>query len=496
MWGLKGDPLVKNFRVRGVAASVLAAALLTPIWARTSPQEEAEAVRRRVEAVLEEELARLRASLVATVRQELERARGGQELKGLDLITEDLLKKHAGYLASDELQGRQAGYEGNNKASEYIAGVMKKAGLAPVGDKDDKDSPTYFQAFKVARKPTRNCVGLLAGSDPKLKDEILVVGAHFDHLGKNDDQGPPGQRGGGPRGDDDIWNGADDNGSGTTTLLGLIKAFGEGGLKPKRSILFIAFSGEEAGLVGSFHYVAHPIVPIARHVFMLNLDMVGRNPDKPVKIDGVGSAEGPRLRKTVEEAAAATGLKASVNDAVTVMGGDSDHTPFRRAGVPFVFFFSGFHPDYHRVTDHADKLAYENMVKVGKTAGKILMSLADADETLASRPLDFPRGGGGQARRTLGIQGKPVEDDDRASSGLGKEEGGVMVDQVGDNTVAAAAGLEDGDIIVKMDGKPLAIGSEMENLRELIAKAAAGKEIEILVIRGKDRKTLKAKWEK
>jgi Zn-dependent M28 family amino/carboxypeptidase len=292
--------------------------------------------------------------------------------------------------------------------------IMSGAGPGP--DKDAKGNPTYYQEFRIGKLVTRNCLGMLEGSDAELKKEIVVLGAHYDHLGTADNPGPPFQRSDRPRDDDKIWNGADDNGSGTTTLLGLVKAFGEGGLKPKRSILFIAFSGEEGGLLGSYHYVGHPIESMARHVFMLNLDMVGRNPDKAMKIEGVGSAEGPRLRRTVEDAVAATGLKAVVNDAVTIQGGDSDHTPFREKGVPFVFFFSGFHADYHRVTDHADKLAYGNMVKVARTSGRILMTLADADETLAAKKLEFARPVPGAPRRTLGIGIEDVPDEDRESS--------------------------------------------------------------------------------
>jgi hypothetical protein len=484
-----------KLRLKAMAAAVLAAACLAPAWSRGTPQDGEEAIRRRVDRVLTEELARLRSSLVDSVRQELGRASGTAD-GALALVTEDLLRKHATYLASDELEGRQAGYEGNNKASAYIAGIMKQAGLAPAGDKDDKGLPTYFQAFKVGKLDTRNCLGLLEGSDPDLKKEILVLGAHFDHLGTADTSGPPFQRMGRPRDDDKIWNGADDNGSGTTTLLGLVKAFGEGGLKPKRSILFIAFSGEEGGLLGSIHYVNHPIAPIGRHVFMLNLDMVGRNPDKAMKVEGVGSAEGLRLRRTVEEAVAAAGLKAVVNDEVTIEGGDSDHTPFRLKGVPFVFFFSGFHADYHRVTDHAEKLAYANMVKVARTAGQILMTLADADQALASRKLEFERPPPVRSGRTLGINAEEVGEDDRAALGIADGEGGVRVLGVNPGSVALAAGLEKGDIIIRLDGKPLPAGSELDDLRTILKAVTPGKDVEIGILRAGKRTTLKAKWDK
>lgn len=474
-------------------AAILAAALFVPALVQSSPQESEAAVRRRVEQALAAELARLRESILDTVRQELGRASQTSD-SAFALVTEDLLRKHATYLASDELEGRQAGYEGNEKAAAYIAGVMKKAGLKPVGDMDDKGNPTHFQQFKIGSLATRNCLGMLEGSDPELKKEIIVLGAHFDHLGTADNEGPPFQRSDRPRDDDKIWNGADDNGSGTTTLLGLVKAFGEGGLKPKRSVLFIAFSGEEGGLLGSYYYVAHPVEPIARHVFMLNLDMVGRNPDKAMKIDGVASAEGPRLRRVVEEAVAATGLKAKVNDTVTVIGGDSDHTPFRRKGVPFIFFFSGFHADYHKVTDHSEKLAYGNMVKVARTAGRILMTLADSDEAPAARKLEFGPAAPARLKPTLGVSVEDIAGEDRESLGLKEGESGVRVTAVGADSVARAAGIEKDDVIIRLDGKALSVGKS--DLPKILNAITPGKDVDVEIIRNGKRSTLRARWEK
>ena len=474
-----------------------AAALVAAFWipALAAPQESADAVRRRVEQALAEELARLRESILQTIRQELGTSSGSPDA-AFALITEDLLRRHATYLAGDDLEGRQAGYEGNRKAAAYIAGVMKEAGLKPVGDPDDAGRPSFHQSFRIGKLETKNCLGLLEGSDPDLKKEILVVGAHFDHLGTADQDGPPFQRSGRPRDDDKIWNGADDNGSGTSTLLALVKAFGGGGLRPKRSILFMAFSGEEGGLIGSRFYVNHPIAPMARHAFMLNLDMVGRNPDKPVKIEGVGSAGGPRLRKVVEAAVAATGLKAVVNDEVTLDGGDSDHTPFRMRGVPFTFFFSGLHADYHRVTDHAEKLAYGNMVLVGRAAGRILWTLADAEESLGARRLDFDAPAPAHPRRTLGIMVETLTAEERDGLGLAKGESGVRVTHVNDGSVALAAGIEEGDIIVRLDGKAIAPGAEFADLPKILNEITPGNDVDVGVIRGKEKKTLKAKWDK
>jgi Zn-dependent M28 family amino/carboxypeptidase len=287
-------------------------------------------------------------------------------------ITRDDLKAWASYLASDELEGRNAGYPGNDKAVEYIASIYKEAGLKPAGE-----NGTYFYTVKVTRGHkeyvSRNTVALLEGTD--LKDEIVVVGGHHDHVGREGqlDQGRIGRAGA----KDDIWNGADDNASGTSVVMALAKAFGKSGLKPKRSILFMTFTFEEWGLIGSERYCAKPLFPIEKHVAMLNLDMVGRNPDKPVKVYGAGYEDGDVWEKLADAACAKTGLKYVQHSTEGFLGGRSDQGSFRDKGIPVMFFFTGFHDDYHQHTDHADKLAYENMEKIGRTAMHILWEWAN-----------------------------------------------------------------------------------------------------------------------
>ena len=469
----------------------VAALVLVPIAAAAAPQETESAARRRAESLLAEELVRLRLAILETIRQEMGVAPAASGA-GLAVITEDLLRKHATFLASDELEGRQAGYEGNVKAAEYIAGVMKECGLSPVGDLGTDGKPTYFQEFQLGKLSTRNVLGFLEGSDPDLKKDILVLGAHFDHLGTADNPGPPFQRTGRPLDNDKIWNGADDNGSGTSTLLAVVKALG--GSKPKRSILFLGFSGEEGGLIGSRFYVNHPIAPIGRHIFMLNLDMVGRNSDTPIKIEGVGSASGTLLRKTVESAVAESGLRAVVNDEVTVSGGDSDHTPFRMKGVPFTFFFSGLHADYHKVTDHAEKLAYDNMVRVGRTAAQVLLALANSPETLASRKLEFGKPAPAVKKRTLGVTLEDLAEGSRDKLGLKGTESGLVVKVVRSDSVAAAAGIRIDDVLVRVNGQPLAEGKEIETLRTVLDGVKPGADVPIEVIREGARKTVQGRW--
>ena len=448
----------------------------------------------RIDEALRKESERLRGELLDVVRREL----GGEApapKTAAALVTADLLRKHVTYLASDELEGRASGYPGNVKAAKYIAGVMKQAGLRAAGD-----NGTFLQQFKVFGRPTANCVGLLEGSDPNLRTEYLVVGAHFDHLGK------VGQRARGRlpvRGADKIWNGADDNASGTSTLLGIVRAFAEGGLRPRRSILFIAFSGEEAGLIGSRWYASHPAAPIRNHVFMLNLDMVGRNPHKPIKLFGVGSAAGGVLRRAAERAVEQAGLSADIQDTVKITGGDSDHSSFRQKKVPYSFFFSNFHADYHRPSDHSEKLAYGNMAKVARASVYMLLEIADLEE----RPVFSGRTAGrlvipeflkpARPPRRLGVTVQELDDAELSLLDLPKTQGGLRVDVVHPKTVAESSGVKVGDVVVTLAGKFLPRTGARERLRHVLThEIRPGREVDLEVLRNSRRVTLKVTWSK
>ncbi len=510
--------MARVFAVVAIVATLFAPARAQDPSTRFAPsgqdsQDLEKRLRERLDKELDQDFKRLRESLMDIVRSELGAKTtakppdatpknwkaDGTLPKALELVTEELLKGHAGYLAGDDLEGRNAGYPGNDKACEYIADVMKKAGLVPVGDKDKDDKPTYFQHFKVFGRQTQNCIGLIEGSDPDLKKEYVVLGGHHDHVG-TDDQGHWGRLGRATA-NDKIWNGADDNGSGTTTVLGVIKALGEGKIKCKRSIILMTFSGEEGGLLGSAFYVKHPIAPIAQHVYMLNLDMVGRNPEKPMEIHGVGSANDDVLRKVVEAALEKSGLQGKLFDKVQLVGGDSDHTSFKEANVPFTFFFSGFHADYHKPSDTSDKLAYPNMVKVAKTAAHMITTVADMEK----RPV-FKGGGTNdfnfdnppppKGRRTIGITPADVGDEEITSWKLDKDQGGIKVEKITPNSVGEKAGLHLNDVIISVCGITFGRTDPLADLRAAIGKAEAGKEADVVVIRDGKKVTLQAKWEK
>jgi hypothetical protein len=272
----------------------------------------------------------------------------------------------------------------------------------------------------------------------------------------------------------------------------------------RRSVVFVAFSGEEAGLLGSRHYVNHPPVPMAQHAFMMNLDMVGRNPERPMEIHGAGSAEGGVLRKAVEASVEKSGLKAKVHDQVKLLLGDSDHASFSARRVPFVFFFGGFHSDYHRVTDHADKIAYDHLVRVAHAAFHVVVEVADADDRLKfsgaglSNPFrlpDFDFGEPPRPSRRMGVTVQELDDAGCDALGLDRGQGALKVEDVQAGGAAAAAGVRAGDSVLGIAGVRFPRSGGRDRLRQLLSeKVRPGEEVDLLVLRKGETLTLKAKW--
>ncbi len=199
--------------------------------------------------------------------------------------------------------------------------------------------------------PTRNVVGLLKGSDPALQEEVVVVGAHYDHVGyiKN-----------APAEQDSIYNGADDNASGTTGVLLAAHAFAQNEVKPRRSILFIAFAGEEKGLYGSKAYTETPLFPLEKTVAMFNMDMIGRN--HPDSLTLIGYKRSPELSKIVKKQNKKVGLTLAYDREFYF--GNSDHASFARKDIPVIFFCTKETPDLHKVSDHVDKIDFHKLCRV------------------------------------------------------------------------------------------------------------------------------------
>jgi len=350
--------------------------------------------------------------------------------------------------ADDSMMGRRIGTVGNLKATAYIEREVRRMGLEPAGD-----SGTYFQEihpdssarFNGHAPPgtARNVVAILRGSDPVLRNEYVAIGAHNDHIGV---RATPADydslrafnialdKAGFPMWDrrirldkrtairatihvnvdslhrvrpanlDSINNGADDDGSGTVMVLEIAQAMASAPVKPKRSILFIWHTGEEAGLLGSRWYSDHPTVPRESIVAQLNMDMVGRGE----AIDLVGG--GPNYLQLVGSRRLSTELGDIVervnserptpfrfdyqydrNDDPNRIYCRSDHYSYARYGIPIVFFTTGLHADYHQVTDEPQYIAYDHMKRIGEFVRDIAVRVADLDHRpVVDKPVSGP----------------------------------------------------------------------------------------------------------
>jgi len=266
----------------------------------------------------------------------------------------------------------------------------------------------------------RNVVGFLEGSDPVLKKERIVIGGHHDHLGAFSGSG------------DTVFNGADDNASGVSGVLELARAFAALPSRPPRSLVFVTFSAEEKGLLGSKALVEEVSLALDDVVFMLNLDMIGRNGSERVRVFGDGYARG--LRETVELANDQKNLV--IDFAATSYAGNSDHDPFYRNDIPFLFFFTGTHEDYHQLSDHADKIDFEQMRRILQTAFGLVDRIARAEQ-----PPGFIH-----HVSWLGMQVEVLAEDGPPAA---------VVTGVDLGSRASENGFATGDRLIAFDGEPL-----------------------------------------
>jgi hypothetical protein len=368
-------------------------------------------------------------------------------------------------------------------------------------------SPTLTFDVNVVRRetPSFNVVGVLPGSDTKLKGETIVIGAHYDHLGMG------GEGSGSLSARTGIHHGADDNASGVAGLLELARMLTSQNPKPRRTIVFIAFSGEEEGLIGSNYYVNHPIVPLQNTVAMINMDMIGRLKEKKLIVGGVGTAQ--EWRSMIDTDNSMQGMTVSLNTPVSasatlssnfpiVVGangqpvvtldpakqfdltlnedgyGPSDHSSFYAKQVPVLFFWTGNHEDYHKPSDTADKINYEGEARVVSFAARIVSDVDKSDK----RPTYTVAKSESQGRSTgfrvyLGTIPNYADSND-----------GLKLDGVRDDSPASKAGLKAGDKIVKMAGR------EVKNVYDYtyaLGEMKAGQEYEVEVVRGSERLTLR-----
>jgi hypothetical protein len=356
------------------------------------------------------------------------------------------LQQHVAVLADDIYEGRLAGSRGGRAAGNYILDQIDHYELTPAGL-----NGTFFQPYSNGY---RNILAMRAGTDPALADEIVLVSAHYDHVGYGSDQtsyGPTGY----------IHNGADDNASGVSALLETIEAFHIGNVQTRRGILFTFWDGEELGLVGSKHWVAHPTVPLESVRLMVNIDMVGWLRDGRLEICGTRSGYGSRQLLCGVE-------RPLWLDFSWQMESNSDHWTFFQRQIPVALIHTGLHNHYHRPTDDVERINVEGLQDISRYMFEMLVKVANADRLPTFRAA--ARYENADARRQqerptpsppprIGIRWQ-LPPAANSSSGGGAntlvpiENQGIIVTHVVPGSPAAEAGIRTGDNLVALDGVP------------------------------------------
>ncbi|MCZ7556222.1 MAG: M28 family peptidase [Bacteroidia bacterium] len=314
-------------------------------------------------------------------------------------------------------------------------------------------------SIELVRAKTRNVAGLLPGSSEPLRAQAIVVGAHYDHLGW-------GQEGSLYRGTEPmIHNGADDNASGTAGMLELAEYFAA--QRPSRSMLFLAFSGEEMGLLGSAHWVSHPTVPLENIIAMINLDMIGRLPDSTRRLHVQGTGTSPVWNDLVTSSNGDFGFDlARIEDGQ----GSSDHSSFYGKNIPVLFFFTGLHSDYHRPSDDADKLNYTGLEEVTRFTAEVVRAIDRTRDAPA-----FTRVERKEAQQNMRFSVYVGTIPDYAHSGEG-----FRISGASPGSPAEKAGMKEGDIIVKFG--ETTVGNIYDYMAAL-GRHKAGEAVPVLVRR-------------
>jgi hypothetical protein len=367
------------------------------------------------------------------------------------------------YLADDRLGGRLIGSEGADSAAAYLARRFQEAGLraAPGG---------WFQPFTVQPDAPaaahagiggavgKNVIGVLPGRDPDLRNEIVIVGAHYDHLG-------PGTFGSlDPDSTGKVHNGADDNASGASALIYIATRLSP--LPPARTVVFIAFSGEEAGLLGSDFYVKHPRFPLAQTYAMVNLDMVGRLRDDRLLVYGSATAaEFPALLDSLNTRARFD-LKPSGDG-----WGRSDQSSFYGAGKPVLHLFTDLHEDYHRTTDDWQKINLEGIERVALFASNLVWSVGNrgAGLTFVDLPPPAPPAGGTRSGGYGAYLGSIPD--------MSENPGGVRLSGARAGSPAEQAGLKAGDILIRIGTHEVA---DLQGMTDALRAHQPGDVVEVV----------------
>jgi Peptidase family M28/PDZ domain/PA domain len=356
--------------------------------------------------------------------------------------------------------------------NQVANGWLKSAGtsLAEVQDKINASStPASFRfpetleaALHIDIETTRATVNNVLGWLPGQSDEYLIVGAHYDHLGRgNFDSLSPSEIG-------RIHPGADDNASGTAGVLELARLLAPQRGQLKRSILFVNFAGEELGLLGSAAWVKDPTRPLGQAVAMINMDMIGRIKNDKVYIGGVGT--GSTFKAVLEQAQKDTPFKIEYS-----AGGysSSDHTSFVSKKIPVLFFFSGLHSDYHKPSDTWDKINAPSAARLLDLVGKVAIQLASAENAPRFQAVAEDRPPGGAGGGGYGPYFGSIPD-------FGQTENGVRFSDVKPNSPAAKAGLKPGDVLIQFGDKPI---GNLYDFTDALRRSQVGDVVAVKVLR-------------
>ncbi len=393
------------------------------------------------------------------------------------VFSEKKLAEHVTWLAAPERQGRGIGTAGLDAAAEYVAAQLQAIGLQPGGD-----GGSWFQSFTTGKSPDgkpvtlRNVIGILPGAKPELAGQSAIVSAHYDHLGFGFPDAHAEFKG-------QLHPGADDNASGVAVLIELARA-AAAGAKPSRTLVFAAFAGEEAGLLGARHYAAHPLFPLDKTLGVVNLDTVGRLGAQKVTILAAGTAtEWPHIFRG---ASFVTGVESrSIPDQAEA----SDQMAFIEKGVPAIQVFTQAHADYHRPGDTADKVDVAGLVKVATLVQECVGYLAERPEPLTVTI--SPPGAGAGASPSGPPGGAPASGGRKVTVGTVPDFAfagpGVKVDQVVPGSPAEKAGIRAGDVLVKLAGQPI---ESLRGYSQILATLTPGQVIEVEIERDGARQAI------
>ncbi|MCW3077531.1 MAG: peptidase [Bacteroidetes bacterium] len=382
-------------------------------------------------------------------------------------IQSDLIKKHITVLASDELKGRGTGSDEEIKAANYIAAQFKNIGLSCFNNSFLKPftfkkgaSPHDTSTKNAVENKANNVVGFLDNKAPY----TIVIGAHYDHLGMGHDHNSLDAN---PEGK--IHNGADDNASGTAGVIELARHFATNKKTEPYNFLFICFSGEELGLLGSKKWCDHPDIELGKINYMINMDMIGRlNKEEKLIIYGVGTSDS--WVPLVDSVKTSFSIK---KDSSGI--GPSDQTSFYLKDIPVLHFFTGQHSDYHKPSDDTEKINYKGEAKVLEYIISIVNKTFHYPKLKFSKTRN-PDMGKASFKVTMGVMPDYTFDGE-----------GMRIDGVTDGKPAAKAGILQGDVVKKLGDFPV---KDVQEYMKALSNFKKGDTTKVEVLRGKEIKIL------